>query len=142
MNNNLDKYNYCTIFANKSNQMTQLEKDIRSHVISSIRDYIGEPVSDLHSNLFNTDYWVIGYYNAEKEILKHSSIFDAIAKIKEYEESEFGHCNTDLTSSEKVCNMLVYILGQECLDESETISENWDDDLTQDIADKIIEEYS
>lgn len=122
--------------------MTQLEKDIRSHVVNHVKDYIGTPVSDLHHNLFNTNYWVVGYYNSEQELLKHGSVFDAISKIKEYEEDIFGQCTTDLTNSERVCNMLTYILGEECLMDCNTLSKHWDDDLTEDIANKIINELT
>jgi hypothetical protein len=75
--------------------MTQLENEIRNHVVENIKDYVGIPVCDIHHNLFNQDYWVIGYYNAEQEILKHGSVFDAIAKIKEYEDFNFGEIYTD-----------------------------------------------
>ena len=136
----MDRHTLCTIFAKQINQMTQLEKDIRSYVVDNIKDYIGVYVGDLHHNLFNTNYWVMGYYNSEKEILKHGSVFDAIAKIKEYEESEFGECITDLSNSERVCNMLTYILGEECLNDVKAMNEHWDDDLTEEIANKIIAE--
>jgi hypothetical protein len=120
--------------------MTQLEKDIRNHVVENIKNYVGIPVCDIHHNLFNQDYWVIGYYNAEQEILKHGSVFDAIAKIKEYEDFNFGEIYTDVSSSERVCNMLVYILGDECLNGCKSVSDNWDDNLTDDIAEQIINE--
>jgi hypothetical protein len=120
--------------------MTQLENEIRNHVVENIKDYVGIPVCDIHHNLFNQDYWVIGYYNAEQEILKHGSVFDAIAKIKEYEDFNFGEIYTDVSSSEKVCNMLVYILGEECLNGCKSAYDNWNDNLTDDIAEQIINE--
>jgi hypothetical protein len=120
--------------------MTQLENEIRNHVVENIKDYVGIPVCEIHHNLFNQDYWVIGYYNAEQEILKNGSVFDAISKIKEYEEFNFGEVYTDLSSSERVCNMLVYILGEECLNECEAVKNNWDDNLTDEIAEQIINE--
>ena len=120
--------------------MTQLENEIRNHVVENIKDYVGIQVCELHHNLFNQDYWVIGYYNAEQEILKHGSVFDAIAKIKEYEEFNFGEIYTDVSNSEKVCNMLVYILGDECLNGCKSVSDNWDDNLTDEIAEQIINE--
>jgi hypothetical protein len=120
--------------------MTQLENEIRNHVVENIKDYVGISVCEIHHSLFNQDYWVIGYYNAEQEILKNGSVFDAIAKIQEYEEFNFGEIYTDVSSSEKVCNMLVYILGDECLNGCKSVSDNWDDDLTDDIAEQIINE--
>ena len=67
----------------------------------------------------NEDYFIIGYYEAEKW-LKKDSIFNAIDKIKEYEQFNFGQVTTDLSSSESVANMLAYILGEEILFENDT----------------------
>jgi len=120
--------------------MRQLQKEIIDHAIRCVKDYIGTPVDDLHHNLFNTDYWVIGRYEAEQEITKYGNAWDAIGKIQEYEESNFGEINTDLTEPEKVCNMLVYILGEEILQQCPATSKFWDDDITDNIADEIIKE--
>jgi len=120
--------------------MTQLENEIRNHVVENIKDYVGIPVCDIHHNLFNQDYWVIGYYQAEQDILKHCSVFQAIGIVQDYEKDNYGECDTDLSSSERVCNMLVYILGEECLSECEAVNNNWDDNLTDEIAEQIINE--
>ena len=120
--------------------MTQLEKEIRNHVVENIKNYVGIPVCDIHHNLFNQDYWVVGYYQAEQEILKYGSVFQAIGIIQDYEKGNYGECHTDLSSSERVCNMLVYILGDECLYSCKSVSDNWDDNLTDDIAEQIINE--
>lgn len=122
--------------------MTTLEQDIKQHVIDNISNYIGIRISDLHHELFNTDYWVVGYYNAEQEILKHGNVFKAIDIVKEYEEFNFGECTTDLSNSERVCNMLTYILGEQCLNGCDAINNHWDDRLTESIASEIIDELS
>jgi hypothetical protein len=67
----------------------------------------------------NEDYFIIGYYKAE-QWLKKDSIFNAIEKIKDYEQSNFGQVTTDLSSSESVANMLAYILGEEILFNNDT----------------------
>ena len=98
----------------------ELKKDVASYMISQLEDQVGldNDVSDLHHYLLNEDYFIIGYYQAE-QWLKKDSIFNAIETIKEYEQSNFGQVSTDFSSSEKVANMLAYILGEEILSESD-----------------------
>ena len=100
--------------------MNELKKDVASYMISQLEDQVGldNDVSDLHHYLLNEDYFIIGYYQAE-QWLKKDSIFNAIETIKEYEQSNFGQVSTDFSSSEKVANMLAYILGEEILSESD-----------------------
>lgn len=85
---------------------------------------------DLHNKLYNEDYFVIGYYNAEQYLNQYGT-FAAIAEVKEYEEDNFGECTTDLSNSEKVCNMLAYIKGEEFLNNCATVSKKWDSYLTK-----------
>lgn len=120
--------------------MTTLEQEIQQYIIDNVGNYIDQPVSELHNNLFNTDYWVYGRYQAEQEILKHTTVFDAIGTIQEYENDNFGEVTTDLAEAERVCNMLVYILGELALNDVRVISDNWDEELTEEIAAAIIEE--
>ena len=90
---------------------------------------------DLHHELFNTDYFIIGYYPAEQWLIKHPGIFAAIEEIKEYEQGNFGEVSTDMSSSEKVVNMYAYIKGEEILGDCATLRDNWDSRLTaEDIA--------
>lgn len=84
---------------------------------------------ELHYEIFNSDYYVIGYYYAEQWLLNNGGTFYNIDLIKDYEESNFGEVMTDLSSSEKVVNMAVYILGEEILNESETLQSKWNDEL-------------
>ena len=100
--------------------MNHLKKDVASYMISQLEDQVGldNDVSDLHHYLLNEDYFIIGSYRAE-QWLKKDSIFNAIEKIKDYEQSNFGQVSTDLSSSENVANMLAYILGEEILFESD-----------------------
>jgi len=101
--------------------MYQLKEDVKEYIIQQLNDDVGldQHISDLHHNLLNQDYFIIGYYKAE-QWLKKDSIFNAIDKIKEYEESNFGQVSTDLSSSESVANMLAYILGEEILFNNDT----------------------
>ena len=63
-----------------------------------------------------------------------------MGKIHQYETANFGEVNTDLSDPEKVVNMLVYILGEELLGESETLQAKWDNRLTQEDLTRITQE--
>ena len=101
--------------------MYQLKEDVKEYIIDQLQDDIGldSPIDELHDSLLNQDYFIIGYYQAE-QWLKKDSIFNAIEKIKEYEQDNFGQVTTDLSSSESVANMLAYILGEEILFNNDT----------------------
>lgn len=116
-------------------------KQVIQSGIDNIDSYKGQEVeaSELHYHLYNEDYFIIGYYQAE-EFLKKYGIFAAIEKIKQYEQYNFGEVNTDFSDSEKVANMFAYIVGEEALAECETLQKNWDKKLTDKQLDKIAAE--
>lgn len=91
---------------------------------------------DLHNKLYNEDYFVIGYHDAE-QLLNEYGTFEAIREVKEYEENNFGEVTTDLSDSEKVCNMLAYIKGEEFLSNCQTLSDKWDNYLTEEDLEAI-----
>ena len=97
---------------------------------------------DLHNELFNTDYFIIGYYQAEQWLIANVGIFAAIEEIREYEKSNFGEVNTDFSSSEKVVNMYAYIKGEEILSESKTLQDKWEDRLTDEDIQAIKDELN
>ena len=101
--------------------MYQLKEDVKDYIIDQLSSDVGldHHILRIHHYLLNEDYFIIGYYEAEKW-LKKDSIFNAIDKIKEYEQFNFGQVTTDLSSSESVANMLAYILGEEILFENDT----------------------
>jgi hypothetical protein len=110
------------------------QQEIIQHTISKLKD-INEGIygCDLHNELFNTDYYVIGYHDANKSIEKYGGAWKAIARIKSYEMEMFGECYTDLSDCEKVANMLAYIEGEVLLMEaSKHLEKVWDDKLTID----------
>lgn len=114
-------------------------QDIIQHAIDNIQGL--DPCDDaceLHYFLFNQDYFIIGTYEAKRWL--GCSAFDAIGKIQEYEEGNFGEVTTDLSSPEKVANMLAYILGEEVLGQSETLQERWNDSLEDEHLQAIVSE--
>ena len=90
--------------------------------IEEIYDYDKDKVStelpdlyDLHHEIFNTDYYIIGRYQAKQWL--GADAFDCIAEIQEYENNHFGSVTTDLSEPERVVNMYVYIIGEEILED-------------------------
>ena len=123
--------------------MYQLKEDVKDYIIDQLASDVGldQNINELHHYLLNQDYFIIGYYQAE-QWLKKDSIFNAIDKIKEYEQFNFGQVTTDLSSSENVANMLAYILGEEILYENDTynlFTRFHNEYLTEDKRDLLID---
>ena len=102
---------------------------------------------DLHNEVFNTDYYIIGTYEA-KEALREYDVFDAIDLVQTYEKEQFGEIYTDLSDPEKLINMVYYIIGYEVIGEMydiETFNDNWnncaDDETNAVILEAMKEMY-
>ena len=94
--------------------------DFAKERIQEIYDYDQDKVSldnvyDLHHEIFNTDYYIIGRYQAKEWM--GADAFDCIYDIQEYENDNFGRVTTDLSEPERVVNMYVYIIGEEILED-------------------------
>jgi hypothetical protein len=120
-----------------------MENKTQQELVNTIIDAINDGrlndinVCDIHHEVFNTDYFIIGHYAAEQWLIKNGGVFAAIETIQDYEKSNFGEVNTDLSSAEKVCNMLVYILGEELLNGLSTINNNWDEGTTEELLEEL-----
>lgn len=117
---------------------TTFKKDeIRQHAVESLTDLKGSNIHgcDLHHQIFNTDYYIIGTYKAKQWLGDHA--FDVIETIKEYEQDNFGQVSTDFSDPEKVVNMYVYIVGEEVLSDSIALREAWDRRLTDEDLEAI-----
>ena len=98
------------------------QNEIEEYAIETIKehleydkDYLDKDISEIHHDLFNTDYYLIYYSECEKWL--GSNVFRCIEEIKEYEEWNFGEITTDVSNSEKVVNMYVYIIGEYILED-------------------------
>jgi hypothetical protein len=94
--------------------------DFAKDRIQEIYDYDADKVTsseiyDLHHEIFNTDYYIIGRYQAKEWL--GADAFDCIYDIQEYENCNFGQVTTDLSDPEKVVNMYVYVVGYEILED-------------------------
>lgn len=65
---------------------------------------------DLHNEVFNTDYYIIGTYEA-REALTEYDVFEAIDLVQTYEKDQFGETYTDVSNPEKLINMVYYVIG-------------------------------
>ena len=122
--------------------MKNYSEAIKAHAINGINDLMGQnpEASELHHKLFNEDYFIIGTYKAEQFLISEGGVFNAIGEIQDYEQSNFGEVSTDLSNAEKVANMYAYIKGEKLLNECGTVSDNWDDELTDEQLKAIISE--
>ena len=100
----------------------------------------GVYAADLHNELFNTDYFIIGTYEAKKWLENNPGVFEAIEEIRDYEQSNFGQVSTDFSNPEKVVNMYAYIKGEEILQEPKTLQDKWNDRLTAEDIEEIKKE--
>lgn len=96
---------------------------------------------DLHNEVFNTDYYIIGTYEA-KEALKEYDVFEAIELVQTYEKNNFGEIYTDLSNPEKLINMVWYVVGEEIISEMyeiEEFEENWNNEADEETNKRIVE---
>ena len=120
----------------------QLES-VREHAVDYIDDLLARSpyedidieACDLHHLIFNEDYFMVGTWNAKQWL--GDQAFEAIEKIKEYEQDNFGEVATDFSDAEKVANMLAYVLGEEVLNESKTLQDSWNETLDRSALDSI-----
>ncbi len=116
------------------------KQEMLDSILDNINDYSESAnFCDFYNDIFNTDY-IIGNYEAEQKLKGFydenygRGIFAAINYIKDYEQENFGQINVnDLTSAERLANMIAAVRGEEVLDEVLD-----DADLSED--DKVSEE--
>ena len=106
--------------SNTIRQKRQEIIDFAKDRIQEIYDYDKDKVTtdnvyDLHHEIFNTEYYIIGRYQAKQWL--GSDAFDCIYEIQEYENDHFGQVTTDLSDPEKVVNMYAYVIGYEILED-------------------------
>ena len=111
------------------------EREIKAFCIErlqEIADYNKEDfkdmcTSELHHDVFNTDYYIVGRYQAKEWL--GADAFDCIGEIQEWENMHFGECHTDFSEPEHVVNMYVYVVGYEIIEECfNDVCENYLDD--------------
>ena len=110
-------------------------------IIEALEDGYDGYYCDLHNEVFNTDYYIIGTARA-KEALREYDVFDAIELVQTYEKSNFGEVYTDLSDAEKLINMVYYVIGEEVISEMyeiEAFNDKWNDKADEETNAIIIE---
>ena len=121
----------------------EMREQAITEIIEALENGYDGYYCDLHNEVFNTDYYIIGTYEA-KEALKEYDVFEAIEAVQEYEKSYFGEIYTDLSNPEKLINMLYYIIGDEIIcemcNEIEVFYDKWNDEADEETNKIVVEE--
>lgn len=105
---------------NKMHQ--EMKQEAIEAIIETLENGYDGYYCDLHNEVFNTDYYIIGTY-AAKEALREYDVFEAIELVQNYEKDNFGEIYMDLSDPEKLINMVYYIIGDEVIGEMYEINE-------------------
>jgi hypothetical protein len=89
----------------------EIQEHFDDYIKDQDQDWINDNIDDLHHHAFNSDYYIIGTYQAKQWL--DDEVFNIIDFIKEYEQMNFGEVFTDFASPEAIVNMYVYIIGEE-----------------------------
>ena len=120
----------------------EMRKEAVEKIIETLENGFNGYYCDLHNEVFNTDYYIIGTYQAEK-YLKEYGVFNAIRAVQEYEKFNFGELFTDISNPEKLVNMLFYVVGDEIMGElfeaCDEFNDNWNAVADDETNAKIIE---
>ena len=102
---------------------------ILDHIATNVMDYEteGSYLGDICNDLFNSDYWIIGTFEASQELnnfdgYEHETqldgVFGAIEFVQNYELQNFGTVqNDDISNPERLANMVAYIMGENAFNE-------------------------
>ena len=104
---------------------TSVKKELASHILDAINEgrIDNDNKDDWHFHLFNEDYYIVGYYQAEQWLKEHGiSAFQAIGICQEWEENVLGEQHKKYDNAEITVNMLAYVYGEELLNEIEADS--------------------
>ena len=119
----------------------EMREEARAAIIEALEDGYNGYYCDLLNEVFNTDYYIIGTYQA-KEALKEYDVFEALEKVQQYEKDNFGEIVTDLSDPEKLINMLYYIIGEEVLFEMmgdiKGFNDNWNNQADEETNKAIL----
>jgi len=120
----------------------ELLEEVKEQAIDYLKDNqdLNTYGCDLHHEIFNTDYFCNSQKDAKK-YLENYGVFQAIEEVTDYEKFNFGEVTTEISDPVKLINMLVYIKGEELLNNSKTlINEFWNNYIPSEEYKNIIEE--
>ena len=111
-----------------------MKESIKQELTQYVVDLYAEGVltennrEEWHHLAFNEDYYLIGYYNCSEWLKKHNlDTYEAIAICQDYEIEMFGEFSKRYDNAETTVNMLVYIYGEEIINELMSWSDSIDE---------------
>ena len=117
------------------------DDEIKEILLDNLEGYEGinsYTFDDVFNDLFNSDYYIIGYRKAE-DALKEYGVFKALEEVQQFDVENFGHWDTDYTDPEKIANMLEYIHASEYLNDMlDRAGLELDDETTAENVNKFI----
>ena len=118
-----------------------MKKEAISRIMEALECEYDGYYCDLHNKVFNEE-WYTCYDHKAKEHLREYDVFEAIELVQEYEDDNFGVCNTNLASPRELISMVWYIIGDEVIGEMNSIAEfsdNWNNCADEETNAKILE---
>ena len=106
-------------------------EEIKQHFLDYVKDNytnLKEALEDedLHHKVFNEDYYIIGYYQAEQWLIEdgknnfnnsQNMTFDVLGYVMEQEDLHLGEIHTVIDNAETLVNHYTYWLGREIIEE-------------------------
>ena len=106
-------------------------EEIKQHFLDYVKDNytnLKEALEDedLHHKVFNQDYYIIGYYQAEQWLIEdgknnfnnsQNMTFDVLGYVMEQEDLHLGEIHTVIDNAETLVNHYTYWLGREIIEE-------------------------
>ena len=118
------------------------DDEIKETLLDNLDGYEGidsYTFDDVFNDLFNSDYYIIGYKEAE-EALQEYGVFKALEEVQEFDVENFGHWDTDYTDPEKIANTLEYIHASEYMQDTLVDAGLYlEDETTAENVNKLIE---
>lgn len=121
----------------------EMKQEAIEAIIEALESGYSGYYCDLHNDVFNTDYYIIGTYQA-KEALREYDVFEAIELVQTYEKEQFGEVYTDLSNAEKLINMVYYVISDNIIYEMykiEEFNENWNEKADEETNAIIIKAF-
>ena len=84
----------------------------------TIDEVMNDENDDVHDKVFNQDYFIIGYYNAEQWLIDeqgNNRTFEVLSYVMEQEKYNFGEVETVFDNAETLVNHYAYWLGYEVI---------------------------
>ena len=128
-------------------------KDEIIETMQDAEDYSVNDFDELFNHMFNSDYYIIGRYEAAQALETYKNdeeldgyktaldgVFGAIELVEQYESNQFGDVSTPLDDPEKLANMVEYIRGETLFNEAlNKASLDMDSEATDQNVQKFIE---